>query len=64
MEGMFAVLGAGLLVEEELMERLWSCKNCRYPSFSIFFFNVEFQWFLMALSVLRRKYRADLTLAL
>lgn len=71
--GMLAVLGrlqvldAGLVEEEELevfvemlqepMERLWRCRTCRYPSFSTFLFRVEFQWFLMALSVLRTNHR-------
>lgn len=41
---------------EELMERLWRRRTCRYPSFSTFLFSVEFQWFLMALSVLKTKH--------
>lgn len=68
--GMLAVLGgpqvldAGLVEEEELeeleevMEELWRCRTCRYPSFSTFLFRVEFQWFLMELSVLRTKHRS------
>lgn len=44
-------------VLQEPMERLWRCRTCRYPSFSTFLFRVEFQWFLMALSVLRTKHR-------
>lgn len=57
------VLGAGLVEEEDLeeleevleqvTEELWRFKTCRYPSFSTFLLRVEFQWFLMELSVLR-----------
>lgn len=38
-----------------LEEELWRCRICRYPSFSTFLFRVEFQWFLMELSVLRHR---------
>lgn len=37
---------------EELTDML-RYKIFRYPSFCTFLFRVEFQWFLMALSVLR-----------
>lgn len=42
--------------EELLMGRSWRRRTCRYPSFSTFLFSVEFQWFLMALSVLKTKH--------
>lgn len=48
-------LEGSLQKEDELeeVEQLW--RTCRYPSFSTFLFRVEFQWFLMELSVLRTK---------
>lgn len=61
------VLDVGLVEEEELeeleevTEELWRCKTCRYPSFSNLLFRVEFQWFLMELSVLRTKHRSCLS---
>lgn len=58
------VLEAALMEEkepeelEEELEELWRFKTCRYPSFSTFLFRVEFQWFLMELSVLQTKREA------
>ncbi len=68
--GMLAVLGASQTFDaglmevgepeelEEVLEELWWFKTCRYPSLSTFLFRVEFQWFLMELSVLKIKHRS------
>lgn len=63
MGGMFTLVGMVALVEEELeelkevMQEWCRCKTWRYSSFSTFLFRVEFQWFLMELSVLRTEHR-------
>lgn len=38
---------------EEVLDEVLRHSKCRYPSRSTFLFRVEFQWFLMELSVLR-----------